>query len=107
MGASAGALGIERQDASPVNGKRPAPIFLTPAEALVRFGRIQAGPCLGCGATSYSLSTGGPGICPACDCIPPERRVGQLAEENRALRQRVAELEAMLSALSLPPVKSS
>lgn len=55
---------------------------------------IQRGPCLGCGAENYPLSMGGPGICPACDCTPPERRVRQLAEENRILRERVAELEA-------------
>jgi hypothetical protein len=54
---------------------------------------VQAGPCAGCGTTGYLLSTGGPGICPACDCVPAERRVRQLAEENRMLRQRVAELE--------------
>jgi len=53
----------------------------------------QPGPCAGCGATGYPISMGGPSICPACDCAPPERRVKQLAEENRLLRQRVAELE--------------
>lgn len=53
----------------------------------------QAGPCAGCGATGYGLSMGGPSICPACDCLPPERRVKHLAEENRMLRERVAELE--------------
>ena len=55
----------------------------------------QPGPCVSCGATSYPLSMGGPSICPACDCMPPERRVRQLAEENRRLRERVAELERM------------
>jgi hypothetical protein len=29
---------------------------------------------------------GGPSICPACDCMPPERRVKDLAAENRHLR---------------------
>lgn len=48
--------------------------------------QIQPGPCLACGATNYPLSMGGPGICPACDCYPPERRVGQLAVDNRELR---------------------
>lgn len=50
--------------------------------------RAQPGPCEGCGATGYSLSYGGPRICPACDCgVPPEvsklRR--ELAESNKAL----------------------
>lgn len=64
-------------------------------EYIATFGPVQPGPCGGCGAENYGLSMGGPGICPACDCLPPERRVKQLAEENRMLRQRVAELEAM------------
>lgn len=58
-------------------------------------GHVQPGACTGCGATNYPPSMGGPGICPACDCLPPEKRVRQLAEENRMLRARVAELEAM------------
>ena len=42
------------------------------------------GPCQMCGATNYSLSMGGPGICPSCDCgIPPE---------VSRLKQRIAEL---------------
>lgn len=69
--------------------------MLSLEEYIARFPNPQAGPCAGCGAEGYSLSMGGPGICPACDCLPPERRVKQLAEENRMLRQRVAELEAM------------
>lgn len=28
----------------------------------------ELGPCGVCGATGYSLSFGGPTICPACDC---------------------------------------
>ena len=58
--------------------------------------QIQSGPCLACGATDYPLSMGGPGICPACDCYPPEKRVGQLAAENRQLRAEVAELKKRL-----------
>lgn len=54
--------------------------------------RAISGPCAGCGATSYGLSTGGPAICPACDCLPPERRVRQLADENRWLREVIASL---------------
>ena len=69
--------------------------MLSLEEYIARFPNPQPGPCGGCGAENYGLSMGGPGICPACDCLPPERRVKQLAEENRMLRQRVAELEAM------------
>lgn len=52
---------------------------------------IQPGPCVGCGATGYPLSMGGPTICAACDCMPPQRRVKGLAEENRRLRALLAE----------------
>jgi len=61
-------------------------IRLTPQQALDHFGRTQAGPCAGCGATGYGLSMGGPAICPACDCMPPASRVRELADENRRLR---------------------
>ena len=49
------------------------------------------GPCAGCGGTGYPLSMGGPSVCPACDCLPPERRVKDLAAENRRLRALLAE----------------
>ena len=49
--------------------------------------KIQKGPCIACGNTDYPLSMGGPAICPACDSQPPKRRVGQLAAENRRLRE--------------------
>ena len=58
--------------------------------------QIQPGPCVACGATDYPLSMGGPDICPACDCYPPEKRVGQLAAENRQLRAEVADLKKRL-----------
>ena len=33
----------------------------------------MTGPCKGCGAMNYGLSTSGPDYCPACACgIPPE-----------------------------------
>lgn len=63
------------------------------SEYIARYPNPQAGPCAGCGAENYGLSMGGPAICPACDSQPPERRVRQLAEENRMLRKRIAELE--------------
>jgi hypothetical protein len=28
----------------------------------------QAGPCMICGKVNYPLSTGGPALCPSCDC---------------------------------------
>jgi hypothetical protein len=71
------------------------PVRLTLEQYIAKFPNPQAGPCTACGATGYGLSMGGPGICPACDCLPPERRVGQLAEENRQLRERIAELERL------------
>ncbi len=72
--------------------RKPEVIMLSLEEYIAKFGHIQAGPCTGCGATDYRLSMGGPGICPACDCLPPEQRVRELAEENRVLRARIAEL---------------
>lgn len=45
--------------------------------------QLQPGPCVGCGATNYSLSLGGPGLCPLCDCLPPERRLKDVAAQNR------------------------
>jgi hypothetical protein len=65
--------------------------MLSLEEYVARFGAIQAGPCAGCGTTGYGLSMGGPSICPACDCMPPERRVKDLAAENRRLRELLAE----------------
>jgi hypothetical protein len=65
---------------------------------------IQPGPCVLCGAVDYPLSTGGPTICCLCDCSPPEMRVRQLAEENRQLRARAAQMhELYLGALGRSP----
>lgn len=51
------------------------------------------GPCVVCGATNYSLSMGGPTICPACDCgIPPETtKARREAEFYRAKADALAE----------------
>lgn len=65
-------------------------------EHIAMYPNPQKGPCAGCGATGYGLSMSGPSICPACDSQPPQKRVRQLADENRRLRERVAELEAAL-----------
>lgn len=70
--------------------------MLSLGEYMARFPNPQKGPCLGCGAENYGLSMGGPAICPACDCTPTQERVRHLAEENRLLRQRIADLEAEL-----------
>ncbi len=44
------------------------------------------GPCKMCGASGYSLSYGGPDICPACDCgIDPE--VTKLKRELVEMKQ--------------------
>lgn len=45
-------------------------------------GDTYPGPCVGCGATNYPLSMGGPSVCPACDVYPPEKRVQQIAYER-------------------------
>lgn len=52
----------------------------------------QRGPCATCGDVGYPLSAGGPRICPACDSQPPEKRVRQLADENRELRKLIIQL---------------
>lgn len=55
--------------------------------------KIVAGPCVVCGAVNYSLSMGGPGICPSCDCgVDPE---------VARLRRRVRELEIERATLTV------
>ena len=57
---------------------------------------IQAGPCIMCGATNYSMSFGGPSICPSCDCgIDPE--IGKLKSLGLKQHARIAELESQLA----------
>jgi hypothetical protein len=58
--------------------------------------KIQGGPCIGCGATNYPLSMGGPSICPLCDSIPPHIRVHQLAETNRKLTAELSKTNEIL-----------
>lgn len=66
------------------------------------------GPCIGCGATNYGNSLGGPSICPACDAgatrspkeagssvagallVEQNARIAALEAENRDLRAEVA-----------------
>ena len=63
---------------------------------------MPTGPCIVCGDTNYSLSCGGPSICPPCDCgIPPEvtklRKLLQKATtEIIRLEKENAELRAIL-----------
>lgn len=48
---------------------------------------VQSGPCVVCGATNYSLSYGGPTICPACDCgASPPQAIVNLSLRNTMLR---------------------
>lgn len=56
--------------------------------------QLQAGPCIICGLRNYSLSFGGPTICPSCDC----GNTGQ--EKVRRQAERIMELEKQLSAAS-------
>lgn len=53
---------------------------------------IQPGPCIGCGLRNYSLSFGGPLLCPACDC----GNTGPAIVRRQA--ERIRELEKELSA---------
>lgn len=69
-------------------------------EYIARFPNPQAGPCAGCGAEGYNLSMGGPGICPACDTFPPEKRLRQIADENRRLRALLESLPGGAEALA-------
>jgi hypothetical protein len=56
-----------------------------------------AGPCVVCGGTDYSLSCGGPTICPKCDCGQFDAAtVLQQAKVIERLRQRVAVLEMVI-----------
>lgn len=50
--------------------------------------QIQSGPCEMCGDTNYALSTGGPGICPACDCGASTK------SRLEPLRKKITELQA-------------
>lgn len=55
------------------------------------------GPCQLCGAMGYSLSIGGPTICPSCDCgIPPAET--RSARELSAWKARAEAAEAALAA---------
>lgn len=48
---------------------------------------IMSGPCKGCGATNYGISTSGPDYCGPCACgVPPE--VSRLNRELQTLREK-------------------
>lgn len=50
-------------------------------------GKTYPGPCIVCGDTNYSLSMGGPSICPPCDCgIDP--KVIELKKELAEVRNK-------------------
>ena len=55
----------------------------------------EVGPCCICGATNYSLSMGGPTICPSCDCgdfgMEKVKRQGiEIVQLNELLRSEGA-----------------
>lgn len=64
--------------------------------------RIQPGPCVGCGATNYPLSFGGPTVCGPCDCgVSPE--ITKLRAELSEVRDRCIDSSFALNiALDLP-----
>lgn len=56
---------------------------------------IQPGPCIICGLRDYSLSFGGPTICPSCDCgHTGQHKVRMQAERIMDLEREVLELTA-------------
>jgi hypothetical protein len=55
---------------------------------------MMPGPCVVCGATNYSLSYGGPTICPRCDCGHYDPAA--LAMNNHRLRERAQAAESEL-----------
>jgi len=55
------------------------------------------GPCVICGGTNYSLSCGGPTICPKCDCGQFDAAtVLQQAKVMEKLRSRITVLEMVI-----------
>lgn len=72
------------------------------AEKYRKINTMPQGPCIMCGATNYSLSYGGPNICPSCDCgIPPEvtKLRGQMSEANLKIIELMQENEHIKGAL--------
>ena len=73
---------------------------------------LQTGPCVNCGALNYSLSFGGPSICPACDTGSmgigqPARGFREALDEISSLRSRAKELEAENATLKNESVGSN
>ena len=67
-------------------------------------GHKTYGPCKGCGAEGYGISTSGPDYCGACACgVPPE--ISQLKQRNSKLFQDVMELNFALGLVTghFPP----
>jgi len=65
---------------------------------------ILSGPCKGCGATNYGISTSGPDYCGACACgVPPE--VSKLRRELEAERTKCLDMHFAIGILSgwFPP----
>lgn len=73
-----------------MNSDEPPP-SPNPAWCPQREGEIlmsNPGPCVRCGATNYSLSFGGPSICPACDCGTPPEVTRLRTDLERVTRER-------------------
>ena len=65
---------------------------------------ILAGPCKGCGATNYGLSTSGPDYCGACAC-GRDPKLSQLQREHDELFDRYMDLNFALGIVTghFPP----
>lgn len=59
----------------------------------------QLGPCLICGSFGYSMSMGGPGICPKCDCGHFDAVTVEM--QAKAMADLRAEIERLRAALDM------
>lgn len=59
---------------------------------------VVAGPCVVCGITNYSLSVGGPSICPKCDCGHFD--AATVADQSNVIAELRTKIENQAKALS-------